>query len=240
MGGTGTAPPPGSRRPEENRAQSAPPQAQMRPRTGPPQTRMQGIHSWLAHPLLLLVVGAIVTGVLVPSFTGKWQRNQTAQDMKTQVIGDVTNAVSIPMTQLSVTQNPVLAGGGNGPNTGQGSVAGTYSAFLTKGNSVDSEIKAYFPQDKIPVHWENLQGLLQNYYLLTYANNPQLKARYVESIQHYFQVHQQSGGIDWNLLANGSWHDHGYYNTWLALGKKIDGVKSIVLSGIMDAPAPSF
>lgn len=229
----------GGPRPEGNRPPSGPPPMQQR--MGPPKpTRGQQVHTWLAHPLLLLVIGALMTGIIVPTITGKWQRNQTAQDMKTQVIGDVTSAVSIPMTQLSVTQNPVLAGNGGGSIGGNGGVAGTYSAFRTKADSVDSEIRAYFPENNIPMHWENLVGLLQNYYLLTYANNPQLKAGYIGGILHYFQVHHQAGGIDWHLLANGSWHDHGYYHNWTELGKKILGVKSVVLSDIMDAPAPSF
>jgi hypothetical protein len=220
----------------------------------PPKTTGQQVHMWLSHPLLLLVVGAIVTGVLVPSFTGKWQRNVTAQDMKTQVIGDVTTAVSIPMTQLSVNQNPVFANGGNAPQVSgslpqvsgnapqanQSTIAGTYAAFLTKSDSVDSEINAYFPENKIPTHWDNLVGLLQNFYLFTYANNPGLKQQYLHNIKHYFDVHHTSGGINWGLLANGSWHDHGYYRTWQALERKILGVKTIVLTGIMDAPAPSF
>lgn len=238
-------PPPGMNRPPQgmpnvNRPPSGPP-----PNRGPggppaPASRSQAVRTWLAHPLLLLLMGSLVTGILVPSFTGRWQRNETAQGMKTQVIGDATTAISIPTTQLSVTQNPVFANGGSAPNTNPTTIASTYAAFLTKSDSVDSEIKAYFPENNIPIHWENLVGLMQNFYLLTYANNMHLKQSHLQNIEHYFQAHHEAGGINWNLLMSGSWGVPGYYRTWLALEQKVIGVKSVVLSGIMDAPAPTF
>lgn len=145
---------------------------------------------------------------------------------------------------MSVTQNPVLAGGGNGAGNGaqvnHATISGTYAAFLTKSDSVDSEVKAYFPENRIPIHWENLSGLLQNFYLLTFANNTGLKQSYLNTIKHYFAVHHDLGGINWGLLASGSWHTHGYYNDWQALERKILAVKSVVLTAIMDAPPPSF
>jgi hypothetical protein len=216
-----------------------PPQQRVLPMAPAPRTRSQQAHMWLGHPLLLLLCGSLLTGILVPSFTGKWQRNVTAQGMKTQVIGDATNAVSIPITQLSVTQNPVF-GGNSGQGGSQTLPSSVYSAFLSKSDSVDSEIKAYFPQDHIATHWEDLSGLLQTFFLFTYANNPGLKQDYLHGIEHYFNVHHESGGIDWGLLQNGSWQVPGYYRDWQALEKKIIAVKSIVLGEIMNAPAPSF
>jgi hypothetical protein len=198
------------------------------------------IHTWLSHPLLLLLAGAIVTGVLVPSFTNRWQRNQTAQEMKTQVIGTVTTTVSKPMTQLSITQNPVFGAGRSAGGANNPAITGTYATFLSDSDSVDSEIRAYFPDANTPVHWENLSGLIQNFYLLTYATDPQLRAQLAASIHGYFAEHNTAGGIDWNLLARGHVGVPGYFKTWQSVKRLIIGVKSIVLQGIMDAPSPAF
>jgi hypothetical protein len=206
----------------------------------PPTPISEVLRTWLSHPLLLLCIGAIVTGILVPSFTQRWQRNQTAQAMKTEVIGTVTSAVSVPMTQLSVTQNPVFASSPNGDTTSSATVKSTYASFLSLSDSVDSSIKAYFPENNIPTHWEDLSGLLQNFYLLTYATDARLRGLYTQSIKQYFAAHHQSGGVNWQLLATGHWNVPGYFKTWSHVKGLILGVKSVVLSDIMNAPAPNF
>jgi hypothetical protein len=206
----------------------------------PPKPISEVLRTWLSHPLLLLLIGSIITGILVPSFTQRWQRNQTAQAMKTEVIGDVTSAVSVPMTQLSVTQNPVFATSPNGDPTSSASIQSTFATFLSQSDTVDSTIKAYFPENTIPKHWEDLSSLLQNFYLLTYATDPRLRGLYTQSIKQYFTVHQQANGVNWQLLATGHWGVPGYYNTWAHVKGLILGVKSIVLTEVMNAPPPSF
>ncbi len=198
--------------------------------------------AWLSHPLVLLFIGAIVTGILVPSFTRGWQNEQTAQATKTKVITDVGDAVSTAMTQLEIDMNPVL-NSGIAPhgrlNTPQ-NIAASYNAWTMKKTNVASEVTAYFPSNNIPTHWGNLSGLINNFFLLTYAGDPGMRHYYIfTSIKPYFDVHHISTGIDWSALQPDTPWTPSYRANWIRLDHQITGVKNQLVSSIMDAPTAS-
>jgi hypothetical protein len=199
--------------------------------------------NWLSHPLLLLLIGAIVTGVLVPSFTHSWQVQQTARDTKTKVIADVSDAASTAMTQLEIDMSPVLNSGvaNNGPLNTPQAISGSYNNWTMKSTNVESELNACFPENNIPVHWGNLSGLIKNFFLLTYATDKSgMRLFYIQAIKSYFDKHRINTGVDWSaLVPDMPWTNH-YYNNWRRLRSQINGVKLTLLGEIMDAPAPSF
>lgn len=193
-------------------------------------------HDLLAHPLVLLCAGALVTGIIVPSITSSWQRHQTAQDMKTQVIQDVTNAVSAPMAQMAVSENPVFAGSRPSAAT----IATTYNTFMTMKSSVHASLAAYFPMNSIPTQWDTLSTLVNHFYLLTYAPNGNVRRNNMAAIQRYLRSQHINSKVDWQVLATGNPSAPGYYTAWLAIKGDIQSVMDRLNASIMDAPAPSF
>jgi hypothetical protein len=201
------------------------------------------IRSWLSHPLLLLLLGAVVTGILVPSFTHGWQVQQTARDTKTKVIADVSDAASTAMTQLEIDMSPVLNSGvaNNGPLNTPQSIAGSYNNWTMKSTNVGSELNAYFPGNNIPTHWGNLSGLIKNFFLLTYATDKSgMRPQYIQQIKSYFDAHHINTGVDWSALQPDQPWTPRYYSNWTRLKHQINAVKVTLISEIMDAPAPSF
>lgn len=158
--------------------------------------------------------------------------------MKTQVIGDVTQSTSIPMTQLDVTQNPVFAH--NNPQASSANIIATYSSFLSKSASTGSEVNAYFPENHIPAHWANLVGLVHNFYLFTYATYPGARQSNLNHIRGYFDFHHIQTGVDWGTLLNGDPHSVAYQASWTKLEHLILDVRNQLTGAIMDAPAPNF
>ena len=43
----------------------------------------------LSHPLFLLATGAVISAIVVPMFTNRWQDHQHALDVQTQIAADV-------------------------------------------------------------------------------------------------------------------------------------------------------
>lgn len=197
-----------------------------------------GVTKVVSHPLFLLLMGALVTGLIVPYVTRQWQIHQTAQDMKTQVIGDDTTAVGIAMTEMDVTQNPVFAGKSslNNPTA----IDSTYVNFMTKSEMVQSELRAYFPSGSIPTHWNNLFGLVHDLYLLTYATQNGPRSSYARAIKGYFDFHHIRTGADWSAPGSGSIASPAYRRSWLAVEHAILTVRDGLNSAIMAAPAPGF
>jgi hypothetical protein len=58
--------------------------------------------SLLAHPLLLLLVGASISAVLVPFLTQRWQDHQRALDVQTALVADMTNASETVLEAVNV------------------------------------------------------------------------------------------------------------------------------------------
>lgn len=200
----------------------------------------QRLKEWLSHPLLLLLIGAVITGLLVPSITHGWQVQQMGQDTKAKTITDVADATTTAMTQLEISEFPQFRGGNTGVALASPAVASAYQAWTQKGATVRSEINAYFPENGLPTHWDNLYGLVRNFFLLTYSQDPGLRQRYISSLKHYFDVHKIGTGVDWRAL--GAWDptSQAYRIAWTNLERGILHVRDALNQGIMDAPNPGF
>ncbi len=205
------------------------------PVESPKKSKSEVLHDWLGHPLLLLVIGAAVTGLLVPSITHRWQTQQMGQDLKTKVIGEITDASSMTMSQLELTVLPEF-------NSGASQTASSvqYQTWMQKGSSITSEIHAYFPDGGLPTHWGNLYGLMRNFYLVTYARDPSTRAARLADIKHYFDVHGFHNPETWIALGTSDHTSTSYRQAWTQVEKMILGVRDSITTGIMDAPNPRF
>lgn len=52
------------------------------------------IKEWLSHPLVLLLVGALISGILVPIFTNQWQVRQNELELKNSLISRINESIS--------------------------------------------------------------------------------------------------------------------------------------------------
>ena len=52
------------------------------------------LRSWLASPLLVAVVAALLGSLLIPSITRKWQNHQKALEIQTGLVSDMSQSVS--------------------------------------------------------------------------------------------------------------------------------------------------
>jgi hypothetical protein len=201
------------------------------------------LRSWFAHPLLVLLIGALITGILVPEFTHRWQAAETAQNTKTRVITDVSDAASTAMTQLEIDMNPVLNSGvaamGGRLNSSH-AIAGSYNNWTMKSTSVSSELIAYLPGNNIPDQWGSVASLIKNFFLLTYATDGGMRQAYISHIKGYFDFHKINIGVDWSALQPDTpWTDQ-YRANWSRLEHQIMNVKDRLIASIMDASPPSF
>ncbi len=196
--------------------------------------------TWLGHPLVLLIMGAIVTGILVPSFTHRWQQAQTAQQTKSGLISDITAATSTAMTQLEISMNPVLNSGVAYNNLNDPAVATQYANWTSLAAKATAEVNVYFPENKIPTHWSDVTGLVKTFFLLTYAKDPSMRQNYINGLNHYFTVHKINTGVNWPVLQPFYPASDAYRASWMKLERAILNIRDGVTADIMAAPAPQF
>ena len=52
--------------------------------------RNKSIYEWLSHPLLLLLVGALVSSYLLPLLTQSWQNHQKELELKSALVSQIS------------------------------------------------------------------------------------------------------------------------------------------------------
>jgi len=51
------------------------------------------LYDWLAHPLLLLIIGALISALIVPWLTQRWQNHQKKLELKSDLVSQISESV---------------------------------------------------------------------------------------------------------------------------------------------------
>jgi hypothetical protein len=122
------------------------------------------IRAWLssvravsAHPLLLLVVGALLTTLLIPRCTRDWQRYEKELDLKSDLVGRISTSsgrfiiavrdASDPFTRYSPTYDQDLL-----------------DRWQINGEEIASELQLYFPGSELSTRWLQFVEMLKDCY----------------------------------------------------------------------------
>jgi hypothetical protein len=116
----------------------------------------------LSHPLILLLVGAGITGLLVPDITNQWQNHQKELELKTDLANQISRAVANMIISARLIQ---ITGFISSSDYGS-----AYVAWETAKSSIGSQIEAYFPNTEIKQEWDNLSAAVTDFVNL----NPEL------------------------------------------------------------------
>jgi hypothetical protein len=92
---------------------------------------------------VLLIVGALISSYLVPSFTRKWQDHQKALELKTDMASQMTQA----STSMILTSRFRHFGAG-ADRGGQ-----AWRAWQIRGAVIEARLRAYFPDTRLATDW---------------------------------------------------------------------------------------
>jgi hypothetical protein len=132
------------------------------------------LRSILGHPLVLLAVGAVVSGILVPLFTRQWQSHAQELEVKTDLVHQV-NASVLPVfrafREIEVTDAE--------PSTVQAADR-AYVAWFDDKDAVGDNIAAYFPDaNDLNAAWETFNSRLQAAGVLMTMNGNDFRAEWI-------------------------------------------------------------
>jgi hypothetical protein len=112
----------------------------VRSRLGALGTRLRALLSVTKHPLLLIAVGAIVSGILVPTLTRGAQDHRQALEIKSDLVASMSAAAS-PF--LGATLANVLVHRGEVPR----SYDVAYQRWFARSSDVSTRLNTYFPDE---------------------------------------------------------------------------------------------
>lgn len=103
----------------------------------------------LRHPLFLLLVGAIFSGLFIPWITRRWQHTQKELELKTDLVGDISDAVMKTVMTARLTRTTQAMGEhGVDPGNQEQELNRTYKEWVVSSCIIGSKIHAYFPEEE--------------------------------------------------------------------------------------------
>ena len=135
---------------------------------------------------MLLIMGAIISSLLIPYYTRQWQDYQKELELKTDIAGEISKAISNIIITARLAQNPAFM---NQMDFGSASVEWQISKAY-----IGSKIQSYFPNPQIRQDWKNLSKVLTEFVQLNapisqkdinYYDKICLRIKHVVNIQNY-------------------------------------------------------
>lgn len=121
----------------------------------------------LAHPLFLLVAGALLTGLLLPYVTRQWETRRKELEIKTDLVTDICEAT---MGLVAATQ-VVHYGSVGGRGMSQEDFNDSYETWMVRRAVIGARLQAYFSTSadstpSIPDEWERFSHVVERFYAL--------------------------------------------------------------------------
>jgi len=184
----------------------------------------------LAHPLLLLILSAIISRYLIPTLTRRWQDHEKELEIKI----DLTGQISEEVTRMIMAVQ--LAEVGTKSQT-QEDFDKAYQNFEVNSAVMGSRLRAYFPQTCIGPDWDKYSELVIHFYALTGTRAPARREERLQKISQYFSPNHSN--IDWAALAKRE-RDYNYHYNWNALRNQILDHKNGVIQQILNSRISAF
>jgi len=135
---------------------------------------------WLSNPFVLLVIGALISGLLIPSITTEWQNRQKELEIKTELVGKISEAVMsmvMPVQRVELKLYHDRLGNENNLTKIQndtkakadidrsfGEVNDQFSKWMVSSATIGSQLKAYYPNTPIPSKWNSFSENVSRFY----------------------------------------------------------------------------
>jgi hypothetical protein len=117
----------------------------------------------LRHPLTVLLVGALMSGLLIPAFTRRWQNHQKALEIKTQLVSELSKSI---MGIIMAVQFARVGA----KSQKQADFDQAYRDWEIESAVIGTKLQAYFPETTIPDEWTGFSALVTDLYALEGVN----------------------------------------------------------------------
>lgn len=124
----------------------------------------------LSHPLFLLFVGAIISGIFIPWFARRWQYKQKELELKTEIVSDITESMMKTIMTVSLFKTlPDQEVESMSDKNPQEELYKIYKDWEVRGCMIGTKLHSYFPEKKkgknLRAKWDEFQKKLSKFYM---------------------------------------------------------------------------
>jgi hypothetical protein len=182
---------------------------------------------FLAHPLTILCVGAVVTGLLVPAITRRWQDRQKELELKTELVAELSEAImsivlAVQFVRLARDQTPAELLTREVLTERQRQFDEAYRVWEVRSAVIGTKLEAYFAGTQIPQNWSDFTDAVTAFYALE-GQDAETQARSVADLAGLLTKLGGRATPDWGDVRNG-----------------ILEVKARIIRSVLDAPVSAF
>jgi len=199
------------------------------------------VSRFLAHPMVLALVGALVTSLLLPIVTRQWQDHQTELDIKTKLVNQISGSVATALAQLAVTESGQSA---RLPIPFQ-DYYDAYQVWEQSRASIRSQLEAYFPNSDVGEQWQTYSGEVDNFYKFTGRYTDSSNARRL-SLLAALKSYLDDNGVtptSWKKLMDTispNINDQDYQGAWGELRDAISNRGDTIVRRVVKSHIPEY
>lgn len=149
------------------------------------------IYELLRHPLLLLVVTALISQYLIPHITSRWQNHQKEIELKIGLVSQISESV---LNIVMATQFAELGS----KSQSQEDFDRAFRAWEIQRAVIGSKIRGYFPEMELAKKWDDFSEIVTEIYALSGTTDLTFREERLYTIRSYFH----KSNVDWNTLKN--------------------------------------
>jgi hypothetical protein len=146
------------------------------PRAASLMSRRHELAQWLGNPLVVTVVAAFLGSFLIPHLTRSWQDHQKALEIKTSLVGQMSESVSD-----AVATGRFLAGDLVSTESPQQAWNDGYRDWTTASASIGARLQAYVGSE-IGSDWRSFADVVTNFFQLSANSDSRSRRQQVEAI----------------------------------------------------------
>jgi hypothetical protein len=206
------------------------------------------ISKFLSHGFVLLVSGAILSSLLIPSFTRQWQDYQRELDIKSNLLSQMNQTAITIITELEAIQV------GEFSNQAQefNHFIDTANTWKIQASVIQSQLDVYYPQSQVSGDWAKFSNLMFFFYHLNLDRDGTQRGYDIQIIQEELSsLHMGTCSanecINWNNLhdqyaplKNGAGLLIATGNDWAVLDALVKKAMIKIVHELIDSPITGY
>jgi hypothetical protein len=169
------------------------------------ESRLRSLNQWLANPLLVTVVAALLVNWLIPQLTRKWQDHQKALEIKTGLVSDMSESVASAVSTGRFVASGLIAEASADPRATQRAWNDGYRDWTTRSSSIGARLETYLPNDT-GAEWRTFANVVTDFLLVsTRVDETKLSRSRLAQVGEIFayrnELHLRLKRQDWLTLA---------------------------------------
>ena len=194
----------------------------------------QKLKEWIAHPLFLLLVGALISSYLIPSWTRRWQDHQKELELKVALIREINDSIMNMIMRIEVVE--ILAITKQDKEKEYEDMQSYYKKWIVEKEVIGSNIQAFFPDNiQIGRKWTDLTTIVYLLEALSEVGNGEKnetrknKLRQIQKL-----IPKERSSVDLEELSQRN------IDNWLELKRLTVSLKNELVNAISKSRVSSF